>query len=287
MALVSLSKILTKALNGRYGIGHFDVHNLEWMQAVLNAAKEERSPVILGVTEDAVSYFGGFSVPVKLAEALIKEMKLGVPVVVHLDHGSSVENCIKAIDAGFTSVMIDASHHPLDENIRQTKEVVTYARKYGVTVEAEVGSVGGSEGSDKVTDPVYADPIECIDLVKRTQVDCLAPALGSVHGIYRGAPKLDFEGMKEISQLTKVPLVLHGSSGLSADHIKRTIALGTAKINVNADNHLSFSKAVRNCLENDKGLYDASVYGSLGREQLKETIRIKMRLFGSVGKAIE
>lgn len=286
MVLVSVKEIVTKALREGYAVGHFDIHNLEWTQAVLAAAEEEKSPVILGVTEGAVRYFGGFTVAVELVKVLIKEMNITIPVAIHLDHGSSLENCKQAVDAGFTSVMIDASHLPLEENIKLTKQVVNYAHRHGVSVEAEVGSIGGKEEGTEVdvTNPVYADPMDCEELVKQTGVDFLAPALGSVHGLYKGEPKLGFAEMQEIGTLTKVPLVLHGSSGLHPEQIKKAISSGTAKINVNADNHLAFTKTIRAELNRNPDLYDANKYLALGREAVKNTIVGKMRLFGSVGK---
>jgi fructose-bisphosphate aldolase, class II len=285
MDLISVKDMVTNALKDGYAVGHFDIHNLEWTQAVLSAAEEENSPVILGVTEAAVRYFGGFCVVVDLAKVLLKEMNITVPVGLHLDHGSSYENCKRAVDAGFTSVMIDASHLPLKENIEITKQVSDYAHKHGCSIEAEVGSIGGTEdGVVQVANPVYAVPKDCEELVVQTGVDFLAPALGSVHGLYKGEPKLGFNEMKEIATLTRIPLVLHGSSGLPPEQIKKAISLGTAKINVNADNHLAFTKAVRNELSKDPELYDASRYIALGREAVKNKIIVKMRLFGSSGR---
>lgn len=286
MGIVSAKEIVSAARAGGYAIGHFDIHNLEWTQAVLAAAEEEGSPVILGVTEPAVRYFGSYTVAAQLARTLVQEMHITVPVVLHLDHGTSVESCKAAIDAGFTSVMIDASHLPLEDNIAITKQVVTYAHARGVTVEAEVGSIGGKEDGVVVVDnPIYAKVDDCTTLVEQTGVDMLAPALGSVHGLYKGEPKLGFSEMQEIAARTQIPLVLHGSSGLSPAHIQQAIASGTAKINVNADNHLSFKQSLRAALNADAELYDATRYLANGRDAVKEVIIGKMRLFGSSGKA--
>ena len=286
MPLVPAQEIVTAALKGGYAVGHFDIHNLEWTQAVLSAAEEEQSAVILGITEDAVRYFSGYTAAVQLVKALIKEMDINVPVVLHLDHGSSAESCKKAVDAGFTSVMIDASHYSIQKNIEITREVTDYAHKHGVSVEAEAGSIGG-EGNEaaSVSTPLYADPGECEELVKQTGIDFLAPALGSVHGLYKGEPKLGFEEMKEIAFRTKIPLVLHGSSGLSPKLIRKAISCGTAKINVNADNHLAFTHAVRTALNKNPDIYEASEYLSWGRKAVQQTVRGKIRLFGSSGKA--
>ena len=285
MGLVSAKDIVTNALKGGYAVGHFDIHNLEWAQAVLTAAEEEKSPVILGVTEEAIRYFGGFYVAVNLVKALVKELNINVPVALHLDHGSSFESCMQAVDSGFTSVMIDASHLSLEENIKITKQVSDYAHQHDASVEAEVGSIGGTEGGVEQTgNPVYAAREDCEQLVRETGIDLLAPALGSVHGLYQGVPKLGFNEMKEISVGTKIPLVLHGSSGLPVEHIRKAIAMGTAKINVNADNHLAFTKAVRDELNKNPQLYNANQYIALGRAALKKAIVEKMRLFGSSSK---
>ncbi|TCJ05153.1 class II fructose-1,6-bisphosphate aldolase [Cytobacillus praedii] len=287
MELVSMKEMLQKALKKGYAVGHFDIHNLEWTQAALSAAKEENSPVILGVTEGAVRYFGGFSVAAAMVRALLNEMNITIPVALHLDHGSSFENCKAAIDAGFTSVMIDASHHPFEENVKLTQKVVKYAHKRGVTVEAELGSIGGyEEGVAAGTEnSIYADLNECVELVKQTGIDSLAPALGSAHGPYKGEPKLGIQEMKAISEASCVPLVLHGGSGLPIDQIKQSISAGTAKINVNADNHLAFSRIIRDIFNQDPHIYDASNYIALGREKVKETIKKKIHLFGSAGNA--
>ncbi|MFC4025179.1 class II fructose-1,6-bisphosphate aldolase [Oceanobacillus longus] len=287
MQLVSVRDMLKKALDGGYAIGHFDVHNLEWIQAVLEAAKEEKSPVILGVTEEAVRYLGGYSVAGAIIKSLMKEMNITVPVALHLDHGQSVESCKSAIDNGFTSVMIDGSHFPFEQNMKMTKEVVDYAHPKGVTVEAELGSIGGQEGILKSEGPVYADLNECIELVKHAKIDSLTPALGTAHGPYKGEPVIGFDKMEEISNSVKIPLVMHGGSGLPPEQIKKSIALGTAKINVNADNHLAFSKTVREELNQNKELYVASDYLAKGRSSVKETVIGKLRLFGSSGKAIK
>ncbi|WP_067729932.1 class II fructose-1,6-bisphosphate aldolase [Oceanobacillus damuensis] len=285
MGFVSVKDMLNKALKGNYAVGHFDVHNLEWVQSVLEAAEELNSPVILGVTEEAIEYFGGFTVAKELVASLIKEKEITVPVALHLDHGSSVENCRSAIDAGFSSVMIDASKLPFDENVKTTKEVVDYAHKLGVTVEAELGNIGGKERDITSDDPVYANIDECKQLVALTNIDSLAPALGSAHGPYKGEPKVDFKKMKEISESIQIPLVLHGASGLYTEQIKQAILSGTAKINVNADNHLAFTKRVRQLLNEHEEMYNAAYYIREGRLAVKEMIKMKIRLFGSFGKA--
>ncbi|KQL21627.1 class II fructose-1,6-bisphosphate aldolase [Cytobacillus solani] len=287
MELVTMKEMLHKALKEGYAVGHFDIHNLEWTQAALSAAKDENSPIILGVTEEAVRYFGGFSVAVAMVRALLYEMNITIPVALHLDHGSSFENCKAAIDAGFTSVMIDASHHPFEENVKMTQMVVEYAHEREVTVEAELGSIGGCEAGVSVVskNSIYANLNECVELVKLTGIDALAPALGSAHGPYKGDPKLGIQEMIAISEATHIPLVLHGGSGLPVEQIKQSIASGTAKINVNADNHLAFTNTIRDIFNQDADIYYSDNYIALGREKVKETIKKKIHLFGSAGKA--
>lgn len=223
MPLVSMTDMLNKALEGKYAVGQFNINNLEWTQAILGAAEEEKSPVILGVSEGAARHMGGFTTVVKMVEGLIHDMKISVPVAIHLDHGSSFDKCKDAIDAGFTSVMIDGSHHPIAENIEMTKKVVEYAHAKGVSVEAEVGTVGGQE-DDVIGGIQYADLNECIALVKETGVDTLAPALGSVHGPYHGEPNLGFKEMEEIRDAVKLPLVLHGGTGIPLHDIQKSIS---------------------------------------------------------------
>lgn len=285
MELASVKGMLDHALKGKYAVGHFDIHNLEWTQAVLTAAQETFSPVILGVTEEAVNYFGGFKVVKEIAISLIKEMDITVPVALHLDHGSNVENCISAIDAGFNSVMIDGSSFSFEENVRMTKEVIDYAHPRGVTVEAELGSISGKKGKVISNNPIYADLAECEKLVELCNIDSLAPSLGSAHGPYKGEPKIDFDKMGKISKSIEIPLVLHGASGLNSAQIRKAISLGTAKINVNADNHLAFTKKIRQILNQDENMYDATDYIGEGRKAVKAMVIEKINLFGSSGKA--
>ena len=284
MALVSMKEMLNKAKAEKYAVGQFNINNLEFTQAILQAAQAENSPVILGVSEGAGKYMGGFVAVVHMVKGLIESYNITVPVAIHLDHGSSFENCKAAIDAGFTSVMIDASHHSFEENVKITKEVVEYAHAKGVSVEAELGTVGGEE--DGVTGGIiYADPAECKSLVEQTAIDCLAPALGSVHGPYKGEPKLGFVEMEQIGKETGMPLVLHGGTGIPDEQIQRAISLGTAKINVNTENQIAATKAVREFLNNNPNVYDPRKYLIPAREAIKETVIGKMRVFGSSQKA--
>ncbi|MBM6615961.1 class II fructose-1,6-bisphosphate aldolase [Desemzia sp. RIT804] len=282
--LVSMTDMLQKGLKGHYAIGQFNINNLEWTQAVLTAAQEEKSPVILGVSEGAAKYMGGFKVVAAMVEALMETMDITVPVALHLDHGSSLENCTAAIDAGFSSVMIDNSKFPIEENIQATKSVVEYAHSKGASVEAEVGSVGGTE--DGVTGGVlYADAQECKRMVEEAGIDALAAALGSVHGDYDGEPVLGFDEMKEISELTGAPLVLHGGSGIPEFQIKKAIEYGHTKINVNTELQQVWAKKTREVIANNATVYDPRKIVGPGKEDITATTKAKMREFGSSGQA--
>ncbi|AXI10650.1 class II fructose-1,6-bisphosphate aldolase [Oceanobacillus sp. 143] len=284
MPLVSMKEMLEKGKENGYAVGQFNINNLEYIQAILQAAEEEKSPVILGVSEGAGKYMGGFNVVVAMVKSLMESYGTTVPVAIHLDHGSSFEKVAQAIHAGFTSVMIDASHSPIDENIAITKQVVELAHIHGVSVEAEVGTVGGEE--DGVIGGInYADPNECKRLVSEAGVDCLAPALGSVHGPYQGEPNLGYKEMEEILNLVNVPLVLHGGTGIPTKDIQKAISLGTAKINVNTENQIAQTNAVRETLAAKPDIYDPRKYLGPGTEAIKETVKGKMREFGSSQQA--
>jgi fructose-bisphosphate aldolase, class II len=285
MPLVSMTEMLKKAKAEGYAVGQFNLNNLEFTQAILSAAEEEKSPVILGVSEGAGRYMSGFKTVVKMVEGLMEDLKVTVPVAIHLDHGSSFDKCKEAIDAGFTSVMIDASHHPFEENIEITSKVVEYAHSKGISVEAELGTVGGQEDDVVADGVIYADPKECEELVKRTGIDCLAPALGSVHGPYKGEPKLGFKEMEEIGNIIGLPLVLHGGTGIPTKDIQKSVSLGTAKINVNTENQIASAKVVREVLAAKPNEYDPRKYLGPARDVIKATVIGKIREFGSAGKA--
>ncbi|WP_186576539.1 class II fructose-bisphosphate aldolase [Aquibacillus kalidii] len=284
MPLVSMKQMLEDAKAGSYAVGQFNINNLEYVQAILQAAEEEKSPVILGVSEGAGRYMGGFGVVVTMVKAVMEAQGTTVPVAIHLDHGSSFEACAKAIHAGFTSVMIDASHDPFEENIAVTSKVVELAHFHGVSVEAELGTVGGQE-DDVSGSIIYADPKECQELVERTGIDCLAPALGSVHGPYKGEPNLGFKEMEEIGAATGLPLVLHGGTGIPTKDIQRAISYGTSKINVNTENQIQQTKVVREVLDKNPEMIDPRKYLGPGRDAIKETVIGKMREFGSSSQA--
>ncbi|WP_226036274.1 class II fructose-bisphosphate aldolase [Aquibacillus saliphilus] len=285
MPLVSMKEMLETAKANSYAVGQFNLNNLEYVQAILQAAEEEKSPVILGVSEGAGKYMGGFNVVVAMVKSLMDSYGTTVPVAIHLDHGSSFEACSKAIHAGFTSVMIDASHGPFDENVATTSKVVELAHIHGVSVEAELGVVGGQEDDVIADGVIYADPKECQELVERTGIDCLAPALGSVHGPYKGEPNLGFKEMEEIGSAASVPLVLHGGTGIPTADIKRAISYGTSKINVNTENQIQQAKKVREVLAAQPDQIDPRKYLGPSRDAIKETVIGKMREFGSSNQA--
>lgn len=282
-----MKEMLETAKANSYGVGQFNLNNMEFTQAILQAAEEEKSPVILGVSEGAAKYMGGFKSVVAIVKGLMESYGTTVPVAIHLDHGSSFEKCMEAIYAGFTSVMIDGSHYPLEQNIALTSKVVEVAHLNGVSVEAELGRIGGQEDDIIVDDAeaAYAIPAECDQLIRETQVDCFAPALGSVHGPYKGEPNLGFDRMEEISKMTEVPLVLHGGTGIPTKDIKKAISFGTAKINVNTENQIASAAKVREVLNDNPDMIDPRKYLGPAREAIKETVIGKMREFGSSGQA--
>lgn len=285
MALVSMKEMLLKAKKGKYAVGQFNINNLEWTYTILGKCQELNAPVILGVSEGAVRYMGGFHVVTDMVKAVIKDKNITIPVALHLDHGSSVENCKKALDAGFTSVMIDASHYEFAENIKRTKEVVEYAKKYNASVEAELGKVGGQE-DDVVAETMYADFDECVTMVKETGIDALAPALGSVHGPYHGEPKLGFKEMKAIGDaLAETPLVLHGGSGIPDEQIKKAISCGTCKINVNTEFQQAWTALVRKALADNPNVYDPRKVIGPGLKGIEEVVVLKCEVFGCINKA--
>ena len=285
MPLVSMKEMLNKAYQEHYAVGQFNINNVEWTAAILDEAQALKTPVILGVTSGAAKYMGGWNTVVGLVKGLRIDHKITIPVALHVDHGDNVEVCKAAIDAGFTSVMIDASHFAFEENIRQTKEVVDYAHARGVSVEAELGRVGGQEDA-VVAESMYAIPSECKTLIDATGIDCIAPALGSVHGPYHGEPKLGFKEMKIIADLVKIPLVLHGGSGIPEFQIKMAIERGTAKINVNTECQQEWTKIVRAVLAKDPDVYDPRKIIGPGKEGIRQVVRAKCQIFGCINKAL-
>ena len=286
--LVSAKDMLQKAKAGKYAVGQFNINNLEWTKAVLQAAQECNSPVILGVSEGAGKYMTGFKTVAAMVDAMIDELGITVPVALHLDHGT-YEGCQKCIEAGFSSIMFDGSHYPIEENVAKTKELIAICREKGMSLEAEVGSIGGEEDG-VVGQGECADPQEC-KMIADLGVDMLAAGIGNIHGKYPANwAGLSFETLDAIQKLTgELPLVLHGGTGIPEDMIKKAIDLGVAKINVNTECQLSFADATRKYIEAGKDLegkgYDPRKLLKPGAEAIMQTVKEKMELFGSVGKA--
>ena len=286
--LVSAKEMLTKAKEGKYAVGQFNINNLEWTKAILLTAQELNSPVILGVSEGAGKYMCGYTTIVGMVNGMINELGITVPVALHLDHGS-YEGAKKCIEAGFSSVMFDGSHYPIEENIEKTRELVGICNDLGLSLEAEVGAIGGEEdgvvGSGEV-----ADPEEC-KMIADLGVTMLAAGIGNIHGKYpKNWAGLDFEALAAIQDKTgTMPLVLHGGTGIPAEMIQKAISLGVSKINVNTECQLAFAAATRKYVEEGKDLqgkgFDPRKLLAPGVEAIKATVKEKMELFGSVNKA--
>lgn len=275
--LVNSKQMLLKAKEKKYAIPQFNINNLEWTKTILEKCNEMNLPVILGVSEGAIKYMGGCNTVVGMVKGLIKDLNIQIPVCLHVDHGQSFELCKKAIDAGFTSVMIDASKYPLDENFRITKEVVDYAHEKNVTVEAEVGHIGGTE--DNITSNANNATLEdCLEISK-TGIDSLAPALGSVHGLYKGKPNLDFKTMKEINDNLEIPLVLHGGTGIPDDDIKKAIECGISKININTELQIAWHNDVVKFVKEFESVYDPRKVIGSGKNAMLKAIEDKNILF--------
>ena len=286
--LVSAEEMLKKAKAGKYAVGQFNINNLEWTKAILLTAQELNSPVILGVSEGAGKYMAGYKTVVGMVNGMLEELNITVPVALHLDHGS-YDGCMKCIEAGFSSVMFDGSHYPIEENIAKTTELVKLAHDNNMSIEAEVGSIGGEEDG-VVGKGECADPNECKSIAD-LGVTMLAAGIGNIHGKYPANWEgLSFETLDAIQQLTgEMPLVLHGGTGIPEDMIKKAISLGVAKINVNTECQLAFAAATRGYVEAGKDLegkgFDPRKLLAPGFEAIKATVKEKMELFGSVGKA--
>ena len=286
--LVNAKDMLKKAKAEGYAVGAFNINNLEWTKAILTAAQESNSPVILGVSEGAGKYMTGYKTVAAMVKAMVEELGITVPVALHLDHGS-YEGTKRCIGAGFTSVMFDGSHYPIEENVAKTAELVQLAHSRGISIEAEVGAIGGEEDG-VVGMGECADPKEC-KMIADLGIDFLAAGIGNIHGKYPANWQgLDFDALEKIKEATEgMPLVLHGGTGIPRDMIKKSISLGVAKINVNTECQLSFAAATRKYIEEGKDLqgkgYDPRKLLAPGFEAIKATVKEKMELFGSVGKA--
>ena len=286
--LVSAKEMLTKAKAGKYAVGQFNINNLEWTKAILQTAQELNSPVILGVSEGAGKYMCGYTTVVGMVKGMINELGITVPVAIHLDHGS-YEGAKKCIEAGFSSVMFDGSHYPIEENIAKTKELVATCNELGLSLEAEVGAIGGEEDG-VIGNGEVADPKEC-KMIADLGVTMLAAGIGNIHGKYpENWAGLSFDTLAAIQELTgTMPLVLHGGTGIPAEMIQKAISLGVSKINVNTECQLAFQEATRKYIEEGKDLqgkgFDPRKLLAPGFEAIKATVKEKMELFGSVGKA--
>lgn len=286
--LVTAKDMLEKAAAGKYAVGHFNTNNLEWTKAILTTAQEQNSPVIIGVSEGAGKYMGGFKVVADMVKAMADSLNITVPVALHLDHGS-YEGALACIEAGFSSVMFDGSHYPIEENIEKTKELVRICAEKGLSLEAEVGSIGGEEDG-VIGGGEIADPNEC-KMIADLGVTFLAAGIGNIHGVYPANWQgLSFETLAKIYEITNgIPLVLHGGTGIPEDMIKKAISLGVAKINVNTECQLAFAAATRKYIEEGKDQkgkgFDPRKLLAPGYEAIKATVKEKMELFGSVGKA--
>ncbi len=282
--LVTLKELLGDAQKGGYAVGAFNVNNMEIVQAIMEAAEEQRSPVILQASQGGLKYAG---VDFIAAMARLAGEKASVPVAVHLDHGTDFQQIMLCVRNGFTSVMIDGSKYPLDENIEVTKKVVEVAHAVGMSVEGELGKIGGVEDDVKVDhrDAAMTDPAEAARFAEETGVDALAIAIGTAHGVYKGEPKLDFERLKAIREVVDTPLVLHGASGVSDAAIRQAVELGICKINIDTDIRQAFARGVHSVVNNNPEEYDPRKILGPARDEMKNIVATKMQLFGCAGKA--
>lgn len=282
--LVNSIEILNNARRNKYAVPQFNINDLEWTKYILEECEDLKTPVILGVSEGAIKHMGGYKTTYNMVTGLISDLNISIPVVIHLDHGKSIESCKKAVDNGFTSVMIDASIHDIDENIRITREVVLYAHERNVSVEAEVGHVGGVEDTTS-SEIAYAKVENCIRLVKETNINSLAAALGSVHGMYRGEAHLNFTRMEEINNQITIPLVLHGGTGIPDNQVVEAVKRGMSKININTELQVVWASDVRKYLNINKEEFDPRKIIGAGELAIKNVVREKVILFGSNDKA--
>lgn len=279
--LCNTKDMLLNAFNNKYAICQFNINNLEWAKYILEECEKNLSPVILGVSESAVKYMGGYNTVSMMITGMMLDLNITIPVALHLDHGSSVESCKKAIDAGFTSVMIDSSIYELDENIKIVNEVCDYARIYDVSVEAEIGNIGTSEN---INSDYLATIEDSKKLYNSTKIDSLAPSIGSIHGICKETPKLDFDRTKEISNALNIPLVLHGGTGISDEDIKKIIECGISKININTELQVVWSNSIKEYLKNNNDIYDPRKIISSGEDNMKKAISDKLHLVDSCNR---
>lgn len=284
MSLVPMADILNKANEEGYAVGGFNINNLEFLQGIVWAADELNSPLILQTSEGAIRYIG---IDYVIAMVKAAAQNTHIPIALHLDHGSSFETVMQCIRKGYTSIMFDGSHYPFEENIQLTKKVIEAARAVDVSIEAELGKLGGTEDDVSVDerDATFTDPDEAVEFVERTGVDALAIAIGTAHGVYKGDPELDFERLKTIKERVKIPVVLHGASGVSDVDVKKAITLGVNKVNVNTDFQQAFTGKIRGIFADDNKVFDPRKYCGPGREAIKAKVMEKIKVLGSDNKA--
>ena len=282
--LENMKDMLEHAKEEKYAVAQFNINNLEWTRFILEECEVNKSPVILGVSEGAAKYMGGYKTVAHMVNNLMEYLKISVPVALHLDHGSSYESCVEAIDAGFTSVMIDASKYDLATNIEITKKVVDYAHPRNVTVEGEIGHIGGNEDG-VIGGILYAEVKDCVEYCSQTGLDFLAPALGSVHGPYKGEPVLAFDRMEEIKNNTGLPLVLHGGTGIYDEQIRRAIECGICQLNINTELQQAWTFGVREKLKLDPEVYDPRKVIKGGEANIKASIKTKLELLKTINIA--
>ncbi|WP_339060425.1 tagatose bisphosphate family class II aldolase [Tepidibacillus marianensis] len=285
MSIISTKQMLLAAQKGKYSVPAFNIHNLETVQVVVEAAAELKSPIILAATPSTVKYTGPDYL---LAIANVASNRYNIPIALHLDHFEDVDYIKECIDLGYKSAMIDASHDSFEENIRKVKEVVDYAHQFGVTVEAELGRLGGQEDDLIVDekDSIFTDPNKAVEFVKRTNIDSLAVAIGTAHGLYKSEPKLDFDRLEQIYQLVDVPLVLHGASGIPDKDVKRSIELGITKVNIATELKIPFSNAVKQFFNENPEESDPRKYLTPAKEAMRKVVIEKIKMCGSDGKAL-
>ena len=284
MSLVTLKELMREAEKNHYAVGAFNTNNMEIVQAIVEAAEEERSPVILQASQGALKY-AGIDYIVAMVEAAAKNAT--VPVCLHLDHGDSFEQVVLCVRKGFSSVMVDGSKHPLEENIAITSEIVRFARPCGLSVEGELGRIGGTEDNISVSDKekTMTVPEEAKEFCDRTGVDALAVSIGNAHGQYKGKPELDFNRLAAIKDIVTTPLVLHGASGIPAEDIREAVKIGVSKINIDTEIRLAFQRGVKEFVANNPNEYDPRKILGAAKKEMKEIVKAKMRLFGSSGRA--
>lgn len=284
MNLVPMADLLNEGFANGYAVGGFNVNNMEFLQGIIWAAEEEKSPLILQSSEGAIKYIG-MDYVIAMVDAATRHTN--IPVALHLDHGSSFEVAMECIRKGYSSVMIDGSHYPFEENVAVVKEVVKAAHSVGVTVEAELGKLSGTEDEVSVEekDAAMTDPEEAAEFVERTGVDCLAVSVGTAHGVYQGDPELDFKRLARINELVEIPLVLHGASGVPDSDVKEAINYGISKVNVNTDFQQVFTGKIREIFREDSNVYDPRKYCGPGRDAITAKVKEKIATLGSAGKA--